>query len=229
MPNHIKNRIIFTGDQEVINSGIKATSTIIPAHQNLAHDGSKIYHNGRFNPGWLMPNGKFMDVEKNIYDRIPEGYEPDIEPERLHFPDFEKIIPPPDCDEYHDKPNQAQCRTSPNWWYNWNVKNWGTKWNSYSNEKVSDTIYEFETAWSGVPDLIIKMSEYFPGVLVEYMWADEDTGSNVGKLWVKNRRILQQLWIESGTKFAYELAFELRPEAREGYTLVNGEYIYNEE
>jgi len=43
-------------------------------------------------------------------------------------------------------------------WYDWSCEHWGTKWNSSSCEKVSDNIYDFTTAWSGVPNLIEKIS-----------------------------------------------------------------------
>lgn len=39
-------------------------------------------------------------------------------------------------------------------WYHWNIDNWGTKWNSYSNELKKDYI-RFDTAWSMPSDKII--------------------------------------------------------------------------
>lgn len=45
--------------------------------------------------------------------------------------DFSKIVIPPDDPAYNDLPSQSQAKISPNWWYHWNRKNWGTKWNCY--------------------------------------------------------------------------------------------------
>ena len=69
-------------------------------------------------------------------------------------------------------------------WYDWSIKNWGTKWNAYytSVSMLSDTTAEinFDTAWSGVPDIIQKLIEMFPSLKFEYLFADEDMGYNCG-------------------------------------------------
>lgn len=69
-------------------------------------------------------------------------------------------------------------------WYDWSIKNWGTKWNAYdsSASMISDTsaVVWFDTAWSGVPDIIQKLIEMFPNIIFEYQFADEDMGYNCG-------------------------------------------------
>ena len=69
-------------------------------------------------------------------------------------------------------------------WYDWSIKNWGTKWNAYdsSASMISDTsaVVWFDTAWSGVPDIIQKLIEMFPNITFEYQFADEDMGYNCG-------------------------------------------------
>lgn len=113
-------------------------------------------------------------------------------------------------------------------WYDWSVENWGTKWNAYSCEKVSPNIYDFETAWSGVPDLIELLSKKNPDVRILYKYSDEDTGSNCGIGEYLNGRI-EFNQFESQSKEAYELAFELRPDRKENYHLVGDKYEYVEE
>jgi hypothetical protein len=75
-------------------------------------------------------------------------------------------------------------------WYDWSIKNWGTKWNAYhtSVSMLSDTTAEidFDTAWSGVPDIILKLTEMFPSLKFEYLFADEDMGYNCGEGYSKN-------------------------------------------
>lgn len=115
-------------------------------------------------------------------------------------------------------------------WYNWSIENWGTKWNAYQSPDERDTestIY-FQTAWSGVPDLIIKLSEKFPDAEIVYDWADENTGYNVGQYRIKNGEVWQRE-IENGSRAAYELAFELHPDSGEFYKLVGDNYQYDEE
>jgi len=114
-------------------------------------------------------------------------------------------------------------------WYAWANKNWGTKWNAYSCEKISDDIFEFDTAWCSVIKIIRLLSQKAPDIEIKYEWASEDTGSNCGTLTVKNDIISEQFTPESQSKEAYELAFSLRPDHKEYYALVDGNYVSNEE
>ena len=65
-------------------------------------------------------------------------------------------------------------------WYEWSIRHWGTKWNSYTNSLNSNTL-SFETAWSAPHPVIQKLSEMFSDVSFSHGWADEDIGSNCGK------------------------------------------------
>jgi hypothetical protein len=101
---------------------------------------------------------------------------------------FNKIIPMPP----QEKEN----------WYEWNKKNWGTKWNAYNqpeeddieilegrnnskdfiasnkstNEKTVIIRYSFSTAWSPVTEVIKKLSEMFPDTKIKYAFLDEGFG-----------------------------------------------------
>jgi len=113
-------------------------------------------------------------------------------------------------------------------WYEWCSEKWGTKWNSSSCEELSKNLYEFQTAWSGVPGLIKKMSLEFPEVKFLYEWSDENTGSNCGfGMCLNGEAEFRQL--ENESTEAYELAFKLRPDSKEYYKLVDGAYEYIEE
>ena len=64
-------------------------------------------------------------------------------------------------------------------WYNFNIDNWGTKWNAkdvYVDEKTFSI--DFQTAWSFCFPVIKKLSELFPDVLITASYADEDVWSN---------------------------------------------------
>jgi hypothetical protein len=110
-------------------------------------------------------------------------------------------------------------------WYGWSVENWGTKWNSSECEKISDTVFDFVTAWSGVPKLIEKMSCEFPDVKISYEYSDEDTGCNCGIGNYLNGEV-EFRRLENSSIEAYELAFKLRPDNKEYYQLVDGKYKY---
>lgn len=69
-------------------------------------------------------------------------------------------------------------------WYEWNCKFWGTKWNSSDAELeygYRKLIYTFDTAWSDVMPLLKTLINNFRDELkMEYYWADEGIGDNVG-------------------------------------------------
>ena len=99
--------------------------------------------------------------------------------------DFNKIIPMPD-NIYRGDLSSEKRKENPNNWYDWSVQNWGTKWNAYkqgmSYEEDDNTLC-FETAWSGIPNLMQKLSSMFPDVTIDYSKCSDksalDGGSGV--------------------------------------------------
>lgn len=116
-------------------------------------------------------------------------------------------------------------------WYEWANANWGTKWNAYAqndNRNTEDTIY-FQTAWSSPLQLIQKLSKMFPLVKINIDYADEDSGSNTGKIVFENGEATEVMQPESQSKEGYEIYFELNPDSRADYQLVDGKYKYVEQ
>lgn len=71
-------------------------------------------------------------------------------------------------------------------WSEWCVRHWGTKWNAYGLDELvqrnsENTVY-FQTAWNGVPKIIMLLAQVFPEVGFKYEYADEDFGYNTGVL-----------------------------------------------
>jgi hypothetical protein len=62
-------------------------------------------------------------------------------------------------------------------WYDWNIKNWGTKWNSYNatilNETETEIEVAFQTAWSAPIPVYEKLSELFEDATISAYWNDE--------------------------------------------------------
>jgi hypothetical protein len=70
-------------------------------------------------------------------------------------------------------------------WYHWNVRNWGTKWDigvpngqEYSDTQVqitddNDVMYHFQTAWSPVGEVLMKLSEMYPSLNFDYEYEEE--------------------------------------------------------
>jgi hypothetical protein len=104
---------------------------------------------------------------------------------------FWNIVKPTDLDAYHNQPKHGQpFDTSGDDWYNWNLRNWGTKWdvavsstdnmpNTYMEETANGdnyvVYYNFETAW-GVPDkALVNLSSQYPDLLFTLSY-EEETG-----------------------------------------------------
>ena len=233
MPNHIKNRIEIIGDLNLINELIEEFSTYHHAEINKTDNGLFICRAGEGHGfGWLNSStGEFERRNEKTVIGIPEGWKVEVNDSFLHFPDFNKIIPQPSNifkGNLGEKEREMCLREGRPNWYDWNIENWGTKWGAYSCQKIALNIYTFETAWSAVPKLIDAMAMKYPDLKVEYKWADEDTGYNVGFYIYHNGKV-EMKQIEGGSREAYELAFELRPDIKELYHLVDGEYEYIEE
>ncbi len=101
--------------------------------------------------------------------------------------DFNKIIPPPEGLYMGDLGAKEFEIYKYNNWYDWRMKNWGTKWNSYGytrgavyNEEKNQIV--FLTANSSARKLIIALSKQYPDVLFELRYADEDLGYNTGEI-----------------------------------------------
>ncbi len=94
-------------------------------------------------------------------------------------------------------------------WYDWRVKNWGTKWNAYSQEPIKDNKICFETAWSKVTPIMLKLSERFPELEMRYRWADEDIGANLGEQVFANGKMQEQFIPSTFSKEAFEFAADM--------------------
>lgn len=75
-------------------------------------------------------------------------------------------------------------------WYDWSIKNWGTKWNAGDTVVYSDII-EFQTAWSTPIPVFVELSKRLKNVEINVDYADEDIGSNCGSLLIINGNVHQ--------------------------------------
>ena len=96
-------------------------------------------------------------------------------------------------------------------WYDWCVSHWNTKWNAYHCVPVSasERRLEFLTAWSCVPPIVDAISKKVPSVQIGYAWADENIGYNVGKIVIRDGKLLEENIPKGGSKEAYEMSAEI--------------------
>ncbi len=117
-------------------------------------------------------------------------------------------------------------------WYDWSIRNWGTKWNSYDpDEYHGGHDIGFSTAWSAPHPILHKLMEMCPDAEITHRWADEDLGQNCGEIFYSDGLIDENI-PDDGSKEAQDLAFEMWGETPEelGYALSadGSRYIYTE-
>lgn len=95
-------------------------------------------------------------------------------------------------------------------WYEWSIANWGTKWNAYQIERISDTVIRFQTAWNAPLKWLEKLIEKFPREVVTIRWADEDFGNNTGHLIINADGSVEDKRPANDTPESHALAMELR-------------------
>lgn len=92
---------------------------------------------------------------------------------------FMNIIAPTDIERYEKVVGSLdpENRVHPDNWYNWNIRNWGTKWDAGSPAIVEDTPekvrYTFETAWSAPYEAIRALASPYPITVFTLEWEEE--------------------------------------------------------
>lgn len=97
-------------------------------------------------------------------------------------------------------------------WYDWNLLNFGTKWNCYEHfnmENGDENEFWFQTAWSHPFPILKKLSEIFPDVTINIKYADEDFGYNVGEYTLIGGDTIKENFPTGGSKEAYNLALDI--------------------
>lgn len=85
-------------------------------------------------------------------------------------------------------------RTTSNHWYDWNIRNWGTKWDASRvdvviNRSGDEVRYEFDTAWGPPLDVFYQMVSQFHDLTFNLHYVEEqgwggDMRGVGGKHWV---------------------------------------------
>lgn len=139
------------------------------------------------------------DKVNYILDKITQVYNPvGSADETARIIDFDLIIPEPrmiqDCPkEYikseHDHIQEDESRPWFNW-YDWHCNKWGTKWNAYDGyvtvgktwiRLVFNTAYNFPEPVALALFTILESSG-LNNLKYDLCWADEDLGSNCGRM-----------------------------------------------
>lgn len=119
-------------------------------------------------PNWCKCELMIYSDDEKIWDYI-KGKNGEL--------DFAEIICPPNTPAYNDEfeTSQSEIKHDPTFWYNWNVENWGTKWNA-GDVIREDTRILFETAWSPPLPVIHRLGELFPNAVVGLQYREYGCG-----------------------------------------------------
>lgn len=226
MPNHIQNKLVITGDADIIRRLIDTISTpqedegstryidfekIIPMPECLKHSEASsetnkalavyLYKTDRMG---LMERLCSINNNKILYD-IVDG------PVKEYFKYYNK-------GEEIYKMFEKYGATS---WYDWSINNWGTKWNAYHtstgdmDDENTYTLY-FQTAWSHPYPVLEKLVSMFPELEFDYKFADEDFSYNTGTGYGREG-MLTMYYPNGGSDEAVKLYIECWDENEEDY------------
>ncbi len=220
MPNHVTNILKINGTQTEVDEVRKAISTTsngdeevkvidfnkiipMPSSMNIT-SGSTV----DFMLGVLMFTEKGDDSKLRAMMKYPWVKAEELDtPEKLadyltekHSDALEEAkIALKNIEEHGSKD-----------WYDWSIKNWGTKWNAYSDNVIDDTTIVFDTAWSSPIPVFKALSKMFPKVKFELSYADEDFGYNCGEITFLNGSEIEINIPDGGTKEALKIASEIQ-------------------
>ncbi|NBR26496.1 MAG: hypothetical protein EBU08_22490 [Micrococcales bacterium] len=165
MPNWVYNSLIIEGDSALIAD----VKRILNRPYVKKHD------------QWNSETGK-MEIKDYTYSNPVFAFHNIYNHIQDNVPD-EVYIQQPD----HSLPLAEALKFEGNHWYDWNVRNWGTKWDvGVSDEEkypetelytdTEDTIsYSFNTAWSPPLPAIEKLVEQYPNLNFTLSY-EEETG-----------------------------------------------------
>lgn len=174
MPNHVTNRLLVFGPQEAITAffaDIKSTTE--PDHVvdfNRIRPMPRELKNTISGSNDIISDERYAELLTTSSDGTREGL-----PER----DFGSGHP-----ISRSMAREYRERFGATNWYDWCNENWGTKWgayNTYYDKDLPNAVW-YQTAWSvGDINLLRELSQRHPLLTIVHDWADEDTGSNVGR------------------------------------------------
>ena len=178
MPNWVYNGLTIEGNPELVNDLVKQMNKPFV----MLHD------------SWNATSGK-MEVSQTTYPNPIFAFYNIWNHRQENIDDLEYVkqpksseLPADDKNWWSDTQKIAQTDNS---WYNWNVRNWGTKWDVAvsENKEYADTyiegptengenlvvFYNFNTAWAPPVPAIQKLSAQYPSLLFTLSY-EEETG-----------------------------------------------------
>ena len=179
MPNYVKHRVRISGSKEVIS---RFTNEILRSEESedlcfsfqkvLPRPSSRdIESSSKLEDGMTFLNGSSSE-KLSLYERYFRKYKEEM---------GKKVIESISLGKIGISNQLAYGYPS---WYEWNIANWGTKWDACDAiVEVTDGVInlDFQTAWSTCRPVFARLSELYPSLQIEVSYADEDYGYNCGR------------------------------------------------
>lgn len=118
---------------------------------------------------------------------------------------FERAIPTPDQSQFEGMTYQ-QTESEPNYWYNFHINNWGTKWDlgdeTYAerrdnNNGTSTVIYRFDTAWAPPEAWLTVVANKYTTLSMKLEYQEEGMGFAGILGFHKGKEVENQYWDQS--------------------------------
>lgn len=174
-------------------------------------------------------SGKQEDVDFLL--RILKTDENDNGEQWTRHIDFNNIIPQPKS-LFLGGIGEKEKKETRGWnWYDWNIKNWGTKWNTYGTER-NGNIITFDTAWSSPVPIMERLHEICRTyhVTCKITYADEDSGYNTGFYYLGGKDGVDCADYENNSPQAWEAYRKTHPWWEECYVMnEDGTMSYKED
>ena len=184
MPNWVDNQIAIAGEQEYLDELIKQVGT---PYENPA-DGQVIH--GHFLL-WniIRPTNLDAYLGKGEPDESADFSSEDFDPENF----IAKA--------------QHQIATGMDWW-NWNVRNWGTKWevnaSAIGETEEGDLEFRFSTAWSPPVEALNKLAEQYPMLTFGIRAIDECENFAYVAMWEQGQMVGErELEVDHGVRMSF--------------------------
>lgn len=169
MPNWVYNNITFSGDADKVQALKKqvGATTQIPGFEYVRDSSGNLE---------LLTTGERATKLTVHTEENPV----------FSFWNIVQPTTPEELETYHDQG-----------WYDWNIENWGTKWNASDPEVLEEqsglwNVY-FATAWSAPHEVLVKLSEQHPEVSIRNEWREEQ-GYGAHQVYSEGTHWLDKEW-----------------------------------
>jgi hypothetical protein len=170
MPNWVFNTLVVSGEQSELDKMVEQLNQPFVKHF----------------PEHKFENGEIVWVaDEQHYDNPVFAFWNIVKPTDLEAYYQKEVFTKKQLDGEEFMTEFVRSMKEDQDWYHWNCRNWGTKWDVAVDNKTEypntiktvnedgSILYQFETAWSPVGEVLMKLSEQYPTLEFDYEYEEE--------------------------------------------------------